>query len=228
MQVIPYSYANDKKFNLVLIVLTCMCVCVCVRTYLIVISNSHRAPSILLSLLVSIIESTWSKQATKRLNDRMSERLSKLRVCMGCWRKRWKWQRTASQYVYWWGRKKNTARHSNSCGYGKSKYTPACIILHSILIHLFASTIQNIVIHVIHLSTQTFRFSLFFFAHSLIHSRFHSRLSLAFHPPSLFAFFSFWGCSLHARCDPHLLLTRFFTLSLSLSLDSALWRSDCQ
>lgn len=32
------------------------------------------------------------------------------------------------------------------------------IVLLSILIHLFANTIQNIVIHVIHLSTQILRF----------------------------------------------------------------------
>lgn len=38
--------------------------------------------------------------------------------------------------------------------------SPVCIVLLSILIHLFANTIPNIVIHVIHLSTQILRFFL--------------------------------------------------------------------
>lgn len=141
-----YSYANDKKFNLVLIVPHA-----CVYAY---ISSS--------SATVTTRHQYYCHCSFRSLNVQSKqavERASKTWIAI---RKRWKWQRSLTTLKEAGERKKATlalthTHHSNSCGF-ESKYT-VCIILLSILIHLFTNTIQNIVIHVIHLSTQTFRFA---------------------------------------------------------------------
>lgn len=171
-----YSYANDKKFNLVLIVPVHVWMIVCMVCAYISSSSSSATvtarPSILLSLLVSIIWTYKSKQAVERASKtsiaskemEMTERsLTTLTEA-----------NSNSSGV---AKKKFHIR--NSCGF-ESKYT-VCIILLSILIHLFANTIQNIVIHVIHLSTQTFRFArsfLFSFSHSIVRVTMDASLNL--------------------------------------------------
>lgn len=122
---------------------------VCMHT-----SHRHRQQSPrAINIIVIARFDHWTYKASKQLNEQAKHRLLYERGGndRGAWQRQKKRERGKKRHS------RSHTHHSNSCGF-ESKYT-VCIILLSILIHLFANTIQNIVIHVIHLSTQTFRFA---------------------------------------------------------------------